>query len=647
MIDDILDKLISQLPASPTELDKANVKKIHEYIPVPTDHKIRWADISSFGGYPAGIVLTDRGLIVKATRAEVKHNNELGKEQKKENDTKKKIKPIKVIYQIIPWEYYSPDDYEVVAFDAGKGNTRYTLKAGNTELAQFKSKALYQMFRKYKKLVIEQRELAEATIENSTFSAINSVNVEGVMFNAAYGADQTKTGHGIYAEEAGTILDKLAGEQATVVGRDNAKNGPDKIVNSSPIQCKYCKTAYSSVNSCFKNDPTTGTKTFRYYDLSGNAMKIEVPADQYSQAIEHMKTRITNGQVPGVTDPNMAYDIIRKGKLTYNQALNLAKAGTIESISFDVATGAVNCLSAFGISAVVAFAQVLWVTKDYKKAAKCALYTGIQVYGLAFAGGIIASQISRTSFAASLNPLATEISKSLSPQLVQEIVNAFRALAGKKAIYGAAAQKSFAKFFGSTAITQGIMFFAFTVPDTYKAISGKISGSQYLKNMTSLAASFLCSIAATTSAGAVIRKTVGEKISKKVGSAIGLCAGLIGGALGGIAVKTIGNLLHEDDAIITARLFNAILLNQFIDHVLTADEQDQVIALLDNDEKMLRALQQDLLKSEHQEQDVIDYLKPKIQSIIKKRKIIGIDDEIEMGNSISTIVLEGELAYGV
>jgi hypothetical protein len=647
MIDDILDKLISQLPASPTELDKANVKKIHEYIPVPTDHKIRWADISSFGGYPAGIVLTDRGLIVKATRAEVKHNNELGKEQKKENDTKKKIKPIKVIYQIIPWEYYSPDDYEVVAFDAGKGNTRYTLKAGNTELAQFKSKALYQMFRKYKKLVIEQRELAEATIENSTFSAINSVNVEGVMFNAAYGADQTKTGHGIYAEEAGTILDKLAGEQATVVGRDNAKNGPDKIVNSSPIQCKYRKTAYSSVNSCFKNDPTTGTKTFRYYDLSGNAMKIEVPADQYSQAIEHMKTRITNGQVPGVTDPNMAYDIIRKGKLTYNQALNLAKAGTIESISFDVATGAVNCLSAFGISAVVAFAQVLWVTKDYKKAAKCALYTGIQVYGLAFAGGIIASQISRTSFAASLNPLATEISKSLSPQLVQEIVNAFRALAGKKAIYGAAAQKSFAKFFGSTAITQGIMFFAFTVPDTYKAISGKISGSQYLKNLTSLAASFLCSIAATTSAGAVIGKTVGEKISKKVGSAIGLCAGLIGGALGGIAVKTIGNLLHEDDAIITARLFNAILLNQFIDHVLTADEQDQVIALLDNDEKMLRALQQDLLKSEHQEQDVIDYLKPKIQSIIKKRKIIGIDDEIEMGNSISTIVLEGELAYGV
>ena len=38
-------------------------------------------------------------------------------------------------------------------------------------------------------------------------------------------------------------------------------------------------------------------------------------------------------------------NIVREGKLTYNQALNLAKAGTIESITFDAYTGAVNRLS--------------------------------------------------------------------------------------------------------------------------------------------------------------------------------------------------------------------------------------------------------------------------------------------------------------
>lgn len=68
---------------------------------------------------------------------------------------------------------------------------------------------------------------------------------------------------------------------------------------------------------------------------------------------------------------------------------------------------------------------------------------------------------------------------------------------------------------------------------------------------------------------------------------------------------------------------------------------------MDNDEKKLRELQQSLLKSAHQEQDVIDYLAPNIREIIKKRHIIGGNDEIEMGRSISEIVLEGGLTYGV
>jgi uncharacterized membrane protein required for colicin V production len=189
------------------------------------------------------------------------------------------------------------------------------------------------------------------------------------------------------------------------------------------------------------------------------------------------------------------------------------------------------------------------------------------------------------------------------------------------------------------------MFIVFSVPDTYKAISGKISGSQYFKNMTSLAASFTCSIMATALAGGVIGKKAGGKINKKVGQIIGFCAGLTGGAIGGTAVKTIGNLLHEDDAIITARLFNAVLLNQFFGYMLSSAEQDQVIALLDKDEKQLRNLQQSLYKSDHQEQDVIEYLTPRMNSIIKKRKKIEVSDELQMEDSINSIILKGELVY--
>ena len=41
-----------------------------------------------------------------------------------------------------------------------------------------------------------------------------------------------------------------------------------------------------------------------------------------------MKEKILSGNVPGVKDSNQAYEIIRKGKLKYIQAQNLAKSGT-------------------------------------------------------------------------------------------------------------------------------------------------------------------------------------------------------------------------------------------------------------------------------------------------------------------------------
>lgn len=634
-MDELLKNLISQLSESPTVLSEATTRKIHRLIPVPTDYKIIWADISSFGGYPAGVVITDRALVTKATRNEDKAQKAQIKEKNKTDG--KKQKPPKFIYRIVLWEYFSPDEYEVEKREDENGIFRYILKTGTTVIAEFSSKALFKLLQNYKRAVANQQEAVEAT-----FSAINSVNAEGVMFNAAYGADQSKSGHGIYAEEAGVILDVLSGEQSTVVGRDNAKNGPDKIVNSAPIQCKYYKTAYSSVSACFKKNPDTGVKEFRYFDLSGEAMGIEVPADQYSQAIEYMKTRIRDGQVPGVTDPNAAYGIVRKGKLTYNQALNLAKAGTVESITFDAATGAVNCLSAFGISAVVAFAQTYWITKDPKKAAKSALVTGLQVYGLSFISGVLASQISRTGIANVVKPVAAEVSNAIGPKAATEIVNAFRALAGKKAIYGSAAQKSFTKFLGSTAMTQGVMLLVFSVPDTYKALSGKISAAQYFKNMTSLLLSFGGSITFSALGGSAIGKVTGGKVSENVGSGVGMVLGMVGGALFGAGGKAIWNVFYEDDAIITARLFNAVLINEFIDNMLSVEEQDTVILALGEKDKPLRDLQQRLLKSVSQEADVKEFLEPIIQSAISSRQTIGIEAERSIGDSLVEIIQEEE-----
>lgn len=47
-----------------------------------------------------------------------------------------------------------------------------------------------------------------------------------------------------------------------------------------------------------------------------------------------------------------------------------------------------------------------------------------------------------------------------------------------------------------------------------------------------------------------------------------------------------------------------------MNNMLTSEEQDSVIKVLDDDEKRLRQLQQDLRKSETQEADIIKYLDP-------------------------------------
>ena len=81
--------------------------------------------------------------------------------------------------------------------------------------------------------------------------------------------------------------------------------------------------------------------------------------------------------------------------------------------------------------------------------------------------------------------------------------------------------------------------------------------------------------------------------------------------------------------------------------MLTSEEQDSVIKVLDDDEKRLRQLQQDLRKSETQEADIIKYLDPIIKAAIKERSTIGLAAEQEMEENIKSVVLKGELAYGL
>lgn len=606
-------QLMDELSASPTELTDKNKKKIREYLPVPTDFEIIWADISSFGGFPSGVVLTDRGLILKAPRP-----------TKKEKQEKKNEHIYNIPYQIILWEYFEPSEYTFQKDEAGEG---FVIRKNDTVLSTFHDQSLLDFFERCRK-TIDENELA---MEAAIIAEVENFNLENAVFHAAYGKGQNAAGHGIYAEEAGSLLDKMHGEKSVVVGRDNAKNGPDKLVDGKPVQCKFFKSAGSSVRACFKKNPDTGKMEYRYFDIkSGNPMQVEVPADQYVNALESMRKRIANGQVKGVTDPAMAETLVRKSKLTYAQARNLARAGTFESLTFDVATGAVNCSFAAGISALFSFGSVFWKTNSLEKARNAAIDTAISIFGPSLAANILSNQIARTGISKALIPVSDKIVKMLGTKIVQKLINARRFLLGKGKIYGNAANRSLAKALRGNVFVEGLTFLVFCVPDTYKVCFRKISKAQYTKNMLSMTASVFGGIAGTYGAGmaaGAAGEKLGKKVNKRVGAVIGFAAGAGSSMLAGMAMNRLTGLFKEDDCVITARLFNAVLVNMSVEYLFNEAEMDQLIEILDNMEKDIRKLQVSLRISPHPYYETQKFLEPLFDEVVKNRTIIT--DELE------------------
>jgi len=266
------------------ELTKLHVKKVHRAFPVPSDFNILWAVVENFGKHPAGLAVTDEGMIIKATQAAVDESN-------KNVD---KNKQCNYIYQIVPWDMFDPEDFEVSISDM-----RVNVSYGDIKYSGFENEVIATFFKRCKEEQ-SRRNAAMSKAAAKAMAELHAFGLEDIVFAVGRGADQHSAGHGEFAEKAGAFLDNVAGQRAQHIGADNAKGGPDKNVfidgKARPVQCKFHKDAVSSVRSCFTRNKVTGKMEFRYLTLDGKPMMVEVPKDQYDKAIESMKQRIKNGE---------------------------------------------------------------------------------------------------------------------------------------------------------------------------------------------------------------------------------------------------------------------------------------------------------------------------------------------------------------
>ena len=345
------------------------------------------------------------------------------------------------------------------------------------------------------------------------------------------------TGHGYAAEDANALADRRHGHRVQKTGWDNVLDGPDRIVDGVKIQTKYCQSARASVNSAF--DDQTGK--YRY-----SGQQLEVPKDQYAEAVKVMEEKIREGKVDGVTDPAQAQNLVRKGHYTYDQAVKIAKAGNWESLKFDIRNQAGACATAGAISAAVTFASAKHQGATTKEAFKASGIQAGKTTGKTMVTGVATQQFLRTSAGRTTTAVLQKsankaIEAAMRSGVGRKVVEKTAEGVGKRALTGAAARNVLSRTASTNVVTATAAFAVSAIPDTIRLCTGKISGKEYGERTACNGAG-----AVGGTGGAWAGAAIGSCICPGIGTAIG---GFIGGIAGGIGASTgVSKLFHRKSA---------------------------------------------------------------------------------------------------
>ena len=483
-------------------------------------------------------------------------------------------------------------------------------------------------------------------VNNGSIEVVGSISsgvVYGNISNASsiYGTDKFNTprGHGFAAEYANHLHDKVkhgdffGNEKVKLVGDEIdpktgriVKNGADRIVDGINIQTKYCASGSKCISECFENG------VLKYKNPDGTPMQIEVPSDMYDSAVKAMENRIKNGEVPGVSDPTKARDIVKRGSFTYQQAKNIARFGTVESITFDAVNGAIIATNAMGISATLTFATSIWNGEDFDIALKNAAYAGLRVGGTTFLTAVLASQLSKAGLNSALVGSSEAIVSLMGPKASAMLVNAFRSGGN---IYGAAAMKSAAKMLRGNVITGAVSVVVLSSFDVANIFRGRISAAQLFKNVANTA---------STVAGGTAGWVAGAAGGAAVGSAIPIVGTAIGGVVGGIlgsfaggaaAGKVSGVVLDgfiEDDANKMVEKIEEVFIQLAEEYLLTKKEAEKIV---DNLKDILTGkVLKDMFASSQRIDFARNLIEPLIEEEVKNREKIKIPTNVDMSKGL-------------
>ncbi|MYC78677.1 hypothetical protein F4X10_23165 [Candidatus Poribacteria bacterium] len=385
------------------------------------------------------------------------------------------------------------------------------------------------------------------------------------------------SGHGFAAEDANNLNDKLQGKIAEVIGMSNELNGPDRVVDGVFVQSKYYQSASQTVAAAF--DPNSG-----YYRYGGQ--DLEVPRDQWEDCVKLMRKRIEQGKVPGVKNPAKAEEMVRKGSVTYKQAKNIARAGNIDSLTFDAKTQIVTSISVFPISFVVTFAHSRWRGESIKDATIAALGCAALSGSTMILAGVVSAQLLRTGIGAfGATSVRNGVQALSGTPAGREVARRVATASLGKSVAGAAAVNHVSRLLRTNAITAAVAAIVTSTPDFYRAaFKRSISWQQFGKN-TAINTTRVATGAAGWIGGAAGGAAIGSAFPGPGTVAGGLIGGIVGSLGAGIGGTTAAKFLADKFVKDDSELLIAVLQDEIAQlaskYMLTEDELEHVIAKID------------------------------------------------------------------
>jgi hypothetical protein len=379
-------------------------------------------------------------------------------------------------------------------------------------------------------------------------------------------------GHGYAAEDLNAFYDKIHGHDVQFSGRDNSRFGADRIVDGVQIQTKYCRTAQKTIMAAFPNE---SDGLYAYWDENGNPQKLEVPKDQHEECVELMRQKIIEGKVKNregkvITDPSEADKIIKSGEFTQKQAENVTKAGNIDSLKFDIETGAVCAVSSFGISFAITLAMTI-INRDKNgltagDAIKLAFLQGLKNGTISMSSHVMTSQVLKSTFGRNLAAYFTLPSKQMVNTIWETevgkkiITNLANLILHRTDLKGGAAKQVCVRFFRTNAVSQLTFFVIQSIPNTIEMLRGRISKAQFISDLV---------VGGSTLTGA----TVGAVLASKWGGWASLGGGIVGGEASRWASKKITEIFHKDDSIKMQKIVKIALIELSNDYLLQSQTE--------------------------------------------------------------------------